>query len=258
MALKQFYTDEAQIPTELKDAYVLKDGKYELQVEGFESITGVLAKNTELIGKQKTDDAEIKRQTAEVARLNGEIGKLAGDLSQSQSKAVPTGFVAVSKKDNELIAKLKEQNLKPEDVLTTLTETETLKKENADFKLNQSIIEFAKAENIQNVDALTRLIKQDNLTPQVKEVDENGTKVKKGFLVTNAETPEEKPYAEYKDAQWGAFSSALDAQPKKPGNGHDPPPSGGATGLFDRIRENVKKDVEKPKADIDARFGKAA
>lgn len=245
MPLKQFYTDEAQIPTELKSEYVLKDGRYELQVEGFESLSGIFTKNSELITKQKTDKADIDRSTAEIARLNGEIGKLSGDLSKAQSTAVPTGYVAVSKKDSEVIAALKDRNLKPEEVLTNLTDAENLRKENANFKLNQSIAEFAKAENISNIDALTRLIKQDGVTPQIKEVDENGKKVKKGFLVSGGDAGEETTYADYKTANWNAFASALDhAEQPKPGATRDPKPSGEKETLFERIRKEAETKRE--------------
>jgi len=228
MALKQFYATEAEVPTEQKAFYVLKDGKYELQVEGFESVTGVLAKNTELITKQKTDKAEIDRLTSETARMNGEIGKLAGDLSAAQSKAVPNGYVTVPKKEAELITRLKEKNLDPETVGKTLEEVETIRKENEGFKLEKSIGEFARAVEVQNVGALTRLIKQDGLTPKVVEVEEDGKKVKKGILVAkDGETETDHPYADYKTKHWGDFANALDAKSDtKAGFNGGPTPTG--------------------------------
>lgn len=233
MALKQFYTSETEIPTEFKDHYVLKDGKYELAVEGINSISGVLAKNTELLGNQKTDKAEIDRQTAEVARLNGEIGKLSGDLSKAQAGAVPNGYVAVSKKDKEVIDALVKQNLKPEDVLNDLKDLPALRAKVSESELEKSIAVFAEAEKVQNVKALTRLIKQDGVLPQVKEVEENGKKIQKGFLVKKLDDDktEEKSYTDYKTANWGEFIHSLDqtAQPYQPGNAGDPPPFRAAT-----------------------------
>jgi hypothetical protein len=184
MALKQFYATEAEVPTELKDHYVLKDGKYELSVEGYDSVVGVTAKNTELINKQKTDKAEIDRLTNDLAASKIEIGKLSGDVAKAGANSLPTGYVAVAKKDADALEEFKKKNLKPEEVLTQLNELDGLKSKVSEFELETAIKSFAEAEKIDNVDALTRLIKQDGVTPMVKEIEENGKKVKRGFLTT--------------------------------------------------------------------------
>lgn len=231
MALKT-YTQESEVPTELKSYYVQKDGKWEPQVEGIDSVSSIAAKNRELLGKNKEQETAINQLTADKAQLTNDLGARTTELSQAQSQRIPTGNVAVPKKDADLIAKLKEQDLTPETVLSTLNEVEGIRKENAEFKLSNSIAEFAEVEKIANVKALGRLIKQDGVTPTIKEVEENGTKVKRGFLVAKeGEQEKEHPYSDYKTANWGDFVSALDAEaaPRKSGTPKDPDPKGPTT-----------------------------
>ena len=238
MSLQQTFTSKEQIPTEFQAHYAERNGKYELQVDGFESITAVFSKNQELIERQSKDKdklqdlessvTQVNSLTVELANKNAEISRLSAELTKTQSTQVPTGYVAVQKKDKELIDKLNNAGLKPEDVAANLAEADTLKKENAEFKLIQSVRTFAEIEKVSNVDALTRLIKQDGVTPSVKEVEENGKKVKRGFLAKQSESGEmvETLYSDYKNENWSAFSTALDAggQPKTKGNGFDPKP----------------------------------
>lgn len=248
MSLKQFYTSETEVPTELKSYYTEKNGRFELQVEGFESVPAVFSKNQELITRQQTDSTKIQELTAkatqvnsltqELANKNSEISKLSNDVTKAQSNTVPTGYVAVQKKDVEIIEKIKEQNLDVNKVAEVINEIETVKKENADYKLEKSILDFAKAENISNVGALTRFIKEDGVKPIVKEVEENGKKVNRGFLVKIVDEKEvESPYQDYKTANWSAVSKALDEgnQPIR-GMGHDPKVSG-----FNPDDEGAKK-----------------
>jgi hypothetical protein len=229
MSLKQFYATESEIPEGLKEHYVLKGDKYELSVEGFNSLPGVLTKNTELIEKQKTDKAEIDRLTNDLANTKVEVGKLSGDIAKASANALPAGYVAVAKKDAEALDEFKKQNLNPTDVLAKLTEFDGLNEKVKGMELEKSITEFAAAEGITNIDALSRLVRDDKVTPFVKEVEKDGKKEKRGFLkVANGDKTEDKAYAEYRDSNWSAFASAL--EPKKEGRkaaaGIDPPPSG--------------------------------
>jgi hypothetical protein len=227
MALKQFYATEADVPTELKEHYTEKDGRYILAVDGIENLPGLTSKNAELIAKQKSDKAEQERLTTDLAESKIEIGKLSGDIAKASANALPTGYVAVAKKDAEALEELRKQNLAPAEVLTKLNELDGLKAKVGEFELSTAITAFAEAEGIKNVDALSRLIKQDGVIPSVKEVDKDGKKEKRGFLTIPGDKPEEKAYKEYLDSNWKAFASALDVkEPKKPGAGPDPKPSG--------------------------------
>jgi hypothetical protein len=242
MSLKQYYSSEAEIPTELKSYYAERNGKYELQVDGFESVTAVFSKNTELIERQKKDAdkiteleakaTEVNTLTRSLADKNTEISRLSNDLTKAQGAQLPSGYVAVQKKEAEIIDKMKAQNLELGKVAETLSEFEAVRTENNNFKLEKSIAEFAEAEKVQNVKALTKLIKQDGVIPLIKEVDENGQKVKKGFLVKqNGEETDEKPYKDYKESNWAEFSHSLDqtAQPPRIGSTLDPTPFGAPT-----------------------------
>lgn len=229
MALKPFYATEAEVPTELKDFYVSKNDRYELAVEGYESVVGVNSKNAELLGKQKTDKAEMDRLTNELAESKIEIGKLSGDVAKASANALPTGYVAIAKKDAEALDEFKKKNLKPEEVMTKLTELDGLNAKVQEFELDKAISEFAAAENISNVDALTRLIKQDSVKPIVKEIEKDGKKEKQGFLVVaNGDKTEEKSYKDFKESVWKPFAPSLDVveeKKRKPGQSFDPPPS---------------------------------
>lgn len=229
MALKQFYNSETDVPTELKDHYVLKDGKYELSVEGFDSVPAVFTKNKELIDKQKLDKTEMERLTTDLATSKIEIGKLSGDLAKAGANSLPAGYVAVAKKDAEALEEFKKKNLAPSEALSKLEELDTLNSKVRDMELEKSIVEFAEAENIHNVEALTRFIKQDGITPKVKEVEENGKKEKRGFFtVVNGDKTEERSYKDYRESNWKPIAAALDVEAekkKKPGNSQDPPPA---------------------------------
>lgn len=237
MPLKTHYSNETEIPTELKTFYAERNGRYELQVEGFESVSSVLAKNQELIGRQTKDAEKIGELTAkatqvnsltqDLANKNAEISRLSNDLTTAQSTQLPSGYVAVAKKDADILKTLKDKNFEVEKVAEVITNFEAVKTENDTFKLEKSIAEFAEVEKVQNVKALTRLIKQDGVLPMIKEVDENGNKVRKGFLTqTVDEKPIETLYGDYKTANWSEFSSALDQTSNQPpnGNGNDPKP----------------------------------
>jgi hypothetical protein len=238
MSLKQYYTSETEIPTELKNFYAGKNGRFEIQIEGFESVPAVFDKNTELINRQTKDASKIQELeakagqvntlTQQLADKNSELSRLSSENLSLQSKAVPTGYAAVAKKDAELLEKLKKQNLDVEKLGETLAEVETVKAENAEFKLEKAIAAFAETEKVGGVKALTRLIKQDGVQPLIKEEGEGDKKVKKGYLVKTIDgNPVETSYADYKSTNWSEFASALDGGVKAPkGNGYDPKPQG--------------------------------
>lgn len=225
--LKLFYQTETEIPEGVKDAYVSKNGRYELDV--LEDTHPVLVKNKELIRKQETDKGEIDRLTTDLANSKIEVGKLSGDLAKAGANSLPAGYVAVAKKDADALEVFKTKNLAPVDALSKLEELDTLNSKVKEMELEKSIVEFAAAENISNVEALTRFIKQDGITPTVKEIEENGKKEKRGFFtVVNGDKTEEKSYKDYRETNWKPIAAALDVEAdkkKKPGNSQDPPPA---------------------------------
>lgn len=85
--LKPFYQNEADIPENLKGAYTVKNGRYEL--DELEKDHPVLLKNKELLEKNSTFAADNQRLIGEVATL--------------ESKALPKGKVAVDKTEYETL-----------------------------------------------------------------------------------------------------------------------------------------------------------
>jgi hypothetical protein len=108
MPLKRSYATEAEVPTERKADYVLKGGRYVLDVEGFDNIDSVLDKNTELLGKVSGHVSELQAKQSEVTRLTGEVSRLSGELATAQGSALQRGQRAVSIADAELLEKVKE------------------------------------------------------------------------------------------------------------------------------------------------------
>lgn len=121
MSLKRSYTTEAEVPTEHKADYVPKGGRYVLDVEGFDNIDSVLAKNSELLGTHTTDRAEITRLTGEVTRLGSE-------LTAAQASALPRGKRAVDIADAELADAVKAKGV------TTAEAFNALHKEHGEYK----------------------------------------------------------------------------------------------------------------------------
>lgn len=107
MPLKRSYATEADVPLERKADYMPKGGRYVLDVEGFDNVESVLAKNTELVGKVNGHAAEIVGKEAEITRLTGEVGRLSGELSTAQAGALQRGQRAVTIGDAELLDKVR-------------------------------------------------------------------------------------------------------------------------------------------------------
>ena len=121
MSLKRSYATEAEVPTERKADYVLKGDRYVLDVEGFDNIEGVLAKNTELVGK-------VNGHAAELAAKDTEINRLTGELSNARGSTLPRGHKAVPTADAELVEAVKAEGV------TTADAFKTLKTEHGDYK----------------------------------------------------------------------------------------------------------------------------
>jgi hypothetical protein len=116
MTLKRSYQTEAEIPTEFKPHYVPKDGKYVLDVEGFDNVESVLAKNSELLGKVAGHATELSGKQTEIDRLNSE-------LSNARSSGLPRGHKAVPTADAELLDTIKAAGItKPEEFISMKTE----------------------------------------------------------------------------------------------------------------------------------------
>lgn len=203
----------------LKGYYVTnQEGQYEL--EGIGAMSRAFSaekKETErLTNEQKTAKAEADRLTKELSESRIEVGKLSGEVAKATAGAIPTGYVAVKKSEAETIKALTDKGLTVDQVVTQLDELDALKGKVTEFELDKSIKAFAETEKIENVEALSGLIKKDGVIPVVKEVDENGKKVSRGFLsVTEGDKTEDTPYKDYLEANWKPFEASLRTTEKK-------------------------------------------
>lgn len=190
MPLKRSYATEAEVPTEHKADYVLRGGRYVLDIEGVENVDGLLSKNTELLGKVSGHAAELSTKDAEINRLTGEL---------TQARTAPTlqsGQRAVSKGDAELVEAVKAEGL------DTIEKVKTLKTEHGNYKTTAEAATAAKhAEEVGTVmgwdkekTARTATKVYDFSTLEVREADGKKTVVAKVKTAENQFV--EKPFAE--------------------------------------------------------------
>lgn len=118
--LKRSYAKLEDIPQALRSEYVLKDGKYVLDVEGFENVDSVLDKNQELLAQHSTDKTEI-------TSLKGQVTKLTNEKTALEGKSLPDGHVAIPAADKPLYDTVKSLNLPAEEIKTKVTEHGALK-----------------------------------------------------------------------------------------------------------------------------------
>lgn len=119
MPLKRSYATEAEVPTERKADYVLKDGRYVLDVEGFDNIDSVLAKNSELLGKVSGHATELSGRDTEISRLKSDL---------ANANVVPRGYKSVLAADAELVEAVKAAGV------TDAASFNTLKTEHGNYK----------------------------------------------------------------------------------------------------------------------------
>lgn len=224
-------------PENLKGAYVQKDGVWVL--DDLSDDHPVVVTKTELENTQKGLKSQIDNLTA----TNGNLER---ERDEHKGKAIPHGFRAVSKEIAELGEAVKQQGLSKDELGSLKTELDTFRNREAEEGAKALRREAAKSLGYTNEDAFARLAKE-------MAIEKDGDK----FIVKSGEEskPLTKEFIEASD-DFKPFLSSLVAQPPKQGNGGDPPPTSGATGFFDRIRESVKSDSKPPVADINARFGK--
>ena len=114
------FNSEADVPPELKPYYSEKNGKWEPQFEGVDSISGLVAKRDELLGKVSGHAGELQEKQTEIERLTGE-------LQNAKGSTIQRGYEAVPKADAELVRAVKEAGVTTPDAFKTLhTEHGTL------------------------------------------------------------------------------------------------------------------------------------
>jgi len=129
MPLKRSYQSEADIPTEQKGFYVQKGDRWELQVEGVDSLDGLLSKRSELLTKVANHDTQIAAKDTRIAELEGQL---------ANASTVPRGQEAVPKADAELARAVKAAGIADAAAFATL------KTEHGDYKSKAEEAEKAK------------------------------------------------------------------------------------------------------------------
>lgn len=117
--LKRSYANETDIPAEYKSQYVQKEGKWVLDVEGFDNVDSVLSKNQELLSQHNSDKTTLSSMQGQLTKANNEKAELA-------AKAVPDGHVVVPVAEKAYIDKLKVLGAVDE-IVTKVTEYPGLK-----------------------------------------------------------------------------------------------------------------------------------
>lgn len=187
--LKRSYATEAEVPTERKADYVPKDGRYVLDVEGFDNIDSVLAKNTELVGKVNGHAADVSAKDAEITRLKSD---LAG------ANIVPRGHKAVPNADAELLEKVKAEGVTTAEAFAALkTKHDELTKTEGVRARQDLMRELAKAAGYDPEKAALLLADNPDVPEQLEFRDgQNGKKEAWAKVKGAGDTLEAKPWAD--------------------------------------------------------------
>jgi hypothetical protein len=234
MPLKQSYANEADIPTEQKPFYAQKDGAWQLQVEGVDSITGLVAKRDELLTK-----------VASLPSLQGQITKLTRERDEALGGALPSGHDAVPHAD---AVKLQQFNAigKPVDELKSIVTEHAALKTEAEERVKQEALAVLAEEN--GYDPKKIIAISDRFTmPFKKEVTVDGKKVQQDFFKVTVDGKEvERTFSEHLEAdpKLKPLGDSLKATTARRGMGRDPNPVGGAdlnadAGAVEQMRAKI-------------------
>jgi chromosome segregation ATPase len=253
---KTFYTNEAEIPENLKGAYELKNGRYELTA--LEDDHPVLSTNKSLTNEQARLKREREAAQAERDNLKAEIEEL------KTKPHVPAGQRLVPKEIAELGEAAKQAGI-------TKDEAPQLKTKLIDYerKEQQATRDTARAKAAAasgfNADKFNKLAAREDFEVESEKATENGKEIEKFYAVTKdaAGNPVKTAFAEFVE-QHDVFGAVLDSL-KETGEqrkAHTPFPrrETPATGnLYDKIREEAKpaEGATPVKATLNQRFGLA-
>ncbi|MCA1589169.1 MAG: hypothetical protein LC730_06215 [Acidobacteria bacterium] len=164
------YDSKDQIPEGLVEHYTKRsDGKYEPQVEGINSIGGIIAKRDELLEKVR----EIPTLKSRVMELEGQ-------------ETLPKGKIAVDKKEFETLKAEHESfaalgNL--DEIKPKVEGYDELRQKDEARTREEAYRNAAKAAGYDEA-KFTLLAERDNLQTVIKSVTENGKAVDKVFVKT--------------------------------------------------------------------------
>jgi hypothetical protein len=119
--LKRSYATKEEIPAAYQSDYVEKDGRWVVDVEGFDNVEKVLEKNRELLA----DNSSLKTENS---GLKGTVTKLSNDKAELSAKSVPDGHVVIPVADKQLLDAVKPLGT-VEDIKTKVAEYPQLKQQ---------------------------------------------------------------------------------------------------------------------------------
>lgn len=181
----KIYDNKADIPDALTEFYSRRsDGKYEPQIEGINSIGGLLAKRDELLEKVR----EIPGLKTKIADLEGQ-------------ETLPAGKIAVDKTEFETMKSEHEAYTalgKIDDIKPKVEGFDELKEKDETRSREESYRAVAKASGFDE-DKFVFLSSQAKPEFVLKSVSENGTNVDKYFVKTKDDKGKEieTPIADY-------------------------------------------------------------
>lgn len=182
----KIYDSKDQVPEALAEHYTRRtDGKYEPQIEGVNSLGGLLAKRDELLDKVR----EIPTLKTRVAELEG-------------METLPAGKIAVDKKEFDTLKTEHEAfaALGPlDDIKPKVEGYDALKEKDEARERQENYRAVAKASGFTNEDGFVKLASIEKIEPILKTVNENGKAIEKYFVrTTNDKGKEiETPITDY-------------------------------------------------------------
>lgn len=234
--LKSIYEKLEDIPEGDRAHYAQADGKYVLQLDNEHP---VIVKNGELLRQHSTDKGAITRLTNEKATL--------------EATALPAGHVAMPSAKAQLLPAYEALG-KPEDLKAAVGERDGLKAEVSGFKKDATLREVAEAYGwpFEAFKGLDELHRARNLQYELKEVEEDGQKVKRATVKwKDGDKEETKPLKEYAETEWKPFMPSLkqEAQEQQGKGGTTfirQSASAGGGGRKDAAKDYVAKTYAQP------------
>lgn len=160
--LKFYYANESDIPDNLKGAYEVKNGRYEL---------ARLADDVPVIAHNKTLVNEKAAEESKANDLSVKLSNAERDLTELKTKSVPNGFRAVPKADFELLDAIKPLNLSKDELTSLKSENEQFKTEKAqtaELTNKTRAFEFA---GVKDPSAALKLSASNDLKIEWKEIN---------------------------------------------------------------------------------------
>jgi hypothetical protein len=167
----KIYDSKDQVPESLTEHYARRsDGKYEPQIEGINSLGGLVSKRDELLEKVR----EIPTLKTRVAELEG-------------LETLPAGKVAVDKKEFDALKTEHESYAalgSLDDIKPKVEGYAALKEKDEARERQENYRAVAKASGFTNEDGFIQLASTDKIEPILKTVNENGKAIEKYFVKT--------------------------------------------------------------------------